>query len=355
MVLNEKKILFITALALGHIGRCLVIANKISKNSKIYFSGPSNGLAEKIISNKYPFIKIEYQKPGDLCFANNLLNIIQNLKPDVICLDITPLPWLKYVNITGIPQIFITNFFLTQLGTRKTLQDIYFEQHINDINLFREKEKLTLWNNAREMYEGEKVILCDPPFLLSQEIKIPSHYHMVGPCCWEPDMPLPVELEKEENLLLLSFGSSGTVPISPLIIEELAESLNINTVLWMGGNQHNIEQNNLKIKQLYYPWLPASKILPKTMLVVSHGGAGSSYQAMMHGLPVGIWASHKNQTILGEILVEYGCGIFIEQLVKEKQISMNINILQNKCNQFQDLILSSDGPCTAAKIISRYL
>ena len=354
---KQKKVLFVVALALGHIGRCLVIADKLIANPsiKVYFAGPSLGLAEKIIPKHYPFTKLAYKEPGDALFAHELESLVNTLQPNVVCLDLTPIPWLIQVNLGNIPQIFITNFFLTQLGELKTLQDEHFALREQEINAFRTRNNLTPFASAREMYERKTVILCDPDFLLPTTKEIPSHYHFVGPCSWESDVSLPEELAGKTNFLLISFGSSGVKPLPYHFAEKLAEQLHVDSIIWMGGKQdHSQYQENPAIKHFFYDWLPASSLLPRAAFVITQGGAGSSYQAMMYGVPIGVWASHRNQWLLGNILQNYGNGVLIESTSDKIQsyLQKNLKTLLEKSQFAKKQLDPINGAAHAAKIIS---
>ena len=67
-----------------------------------------------------------------------------------------------------------------------------------------------------------------------------------------------------------------------------------------------------RIQHLVYSWLPASRVLSKSKFVITQGGAGSSYQAMALGIPIGVWPTHRNHELLGLILQDYGCGMLMD-------------------------------------------
>ena len=89
-----KKVLFVVGPALGHAGRSLVIGNALAATAQlqVYFTCVSPGWGEKIILEKFHFYKLPFNQYGNTLFADALESVISQLKPDLICLDITPLP-----------------------------------------------------------------------------------------------------------------------------------------------------------------------------------------------------------------------------------------------------------------------
>lgn len=46
------------------------------------------------------------------------------------------------------------------------------------------------------------------------------------------------------------------------------------------------------------------KILRKSVLVLTQGGAGVAYKALRYCIPILVFPTHENHKILGDILVE---------------------------------------------------
>lgn len=354
-----KKVLFVVGPVLGHAGRSLVIGNALAATAQlqVYFACVSPGYGEKIIPEKFHFYKLPFNQYGDTLFADALESVISQLKPDLICLDITPLPWLYHVRFPEIPQAYITNFFLTQLGPMETFQDIWFSNNCsiwNDIRVARGLEPLA---NARELYERDAVLLCDPPFLAHSKSPTPPHYHIVGPCTWGSEQELPVELNTPDNVLFISFGSSGRKALPIPMVEEIAEALEIQTVVWLSSNhQHNSDPLG-RIKHLTYSWLPASRVLPKSKFVITQGGAGSTYQAMAHGIPIGVWPTHRNHEILGRVIQDYGCGMLMNYSsnTNVEYLQQHIELMRSRSNEARESLAMANGPENAAKILLKML
>jgi len=354
-----KKVLFVVGTALGHVGRCLVIVNELvaTEQVQIHFACASPGWGEKVIPEEIPFFKLPFNEWGDTLFADGLESVIDQLKPDLICLDMTPLPWLYHVRFPEIPQVYITNFFLTQLGPMETGQDNWFSNNKacwNDIRVARGLEPLA---NARDLYERDAVLLCDPPFLVHSKSPTPPHNHIVGPCTWGSKQELPVELNTLDNVLFISFGSSGERALPIPMVEEIAEALEIQTVVWLSSkHQHNSDQFG-RIKHLAYSWLPSSRVLSKSKFVITQGGTGSSYQAMALGIPIGVWPTHRNHELLGIILQDYGCGMLMKNSssTNAEYLQQNIELMRARSNGARESLAMVNGPENAANVIIKML
>ena len=161
-------------------------------------------------------------------------------------------------------------------------------------------------DSARQLYEKDLVLLADPPALIPPAARVPDHYRIVGPCFWEPDIPLPHELESLHNILFVSMGSTAADMIPTRLIEVLAAQMRPDAVIGVG--KLSTDYKNMKC----YSFLPNSKLLQRAVFAVTHGGTGSVYQALAHAVPVGCWPRHVNHRILGRRLEKLGFGIYID-------------------------------------------
>jgi UDP:flavonoid glycosyltransferase YjiC (YdhE family) len=353
-----KRILFVVGPALGHVVRSLVIANALISMGpyEISFTGVRRGHGQKILSGLYPFYELPETDRDCIKFADALEILFSNTSPDLICLDLTPNPWLLQVRFPDILQVYLSNFFLTQICSYKTHQEMSFkhsEQRVNEIRNSRGLEPIL---NIKQMYNKDKVILCDPTDLITSQESIPSNFHIVGQCIWEPNMKLPEELNNLKDVLLISFGSTGEKPIPYLIVENIAAELNTRNIIWVGNKRLHEKASTGTFKHRHYTWLPTSLVLARSKFVITQGGTGSTYQAMTHGKPIGVWPSYQNQKILGTIIQEIGCGKLLSDTSETTQsLEDDFYSMQSCSRDIAKRLSKINGPMNAAKLIMQML
>jgi len=346
-----KHVVFIIGPALGHVSRSLIIARELAKlaHNKISFLMVTPGYGEKLLLSEFPFEKIVYKERGDVLFADGIEMAVKKINPDMICIDMTPMPWLKFVRFPKIPIVYITNYFLTNICEYLTCQQILFEHQKCQLNSIRKLRGLSEIKNIKDLYELGHVILCDPLEIVNITNKLPDNYHIVGPCLWESEIDLPEELNDLDDILFISLGSTGVKPIPQLYINEIVSELGIKDVVWLGSNLTKVNNNN-NYTNHYYKWLPLSQMINRSKFVISQGGAGSTYHTLANGVACGVWPSHQNHTVMGLIVQNYGCGILIND---SSIVLRNLHILFESLNDRSKFLANSlksiNGPFNAAK------
>lgn len=338
------------------MGRSFEVARALAKstsNEIIFICIRLDG-AKIIIPDFFPYYKLSTEDYGGKRFADKLEGLVSQLNPGLICLDMTPIPWLVNIRFPKIPLVYLTNFFLTNVCQYKTRQNQFFSKSEITINKSRQQRGLMPIQDIKSLYSKDAVLLCDPPGLINSTVsRLPENYHAVGPCAWEPEFNLPEELEELVDLLFISFGSTGSRPFSRRRAEEIAGAVNAKTIIWVGKEQgHHNEQKGSK-EHIVYPFLPVSKLLSRSRFVVTHGGAGSTYQAVINGCPTGVWPNHINQELLGRVLQNYGCGLILNDGVESNMTRLK-NILpdiQSKSRAISEGLNEVNGPLNAANII----
>lgn len=353
-----KKIIFIVGPALGHIGRSLVIAKALSLTSicEISFICIDVGKSQPLTPDMFICHKLKAQPANNLQFADDLEALLKQLSPDLICLDMTPIPWLLYVRFPRVRMVYISNFFLTRIGSYETFQEQVFAASKAKINEARVSRGLDPIQHIKNLYEREAVLLCDPSVLVKPRIALPANYHVVGPCTWEPEIDLPVEIERREDLMFVSFGSTGNKQLPRQEAEKIALAIGVETIVWLGVNKIQKAEKTGSVEHLVYPKLPASKVISRARLVITHGGAGSTYQALGNGSPLGVWPSFQNQYILGLIVKESGCGVLVEDILNQSvDIGGSLNSMRSRAKEMAQSLLNVNGPMNAAQTIQQML
>jgi UDP:flavonoid glycosyltransferase YjiC (YdhE family) len=199
------------------------------------------------------------------------------------------------------------------------------------------------------------VLICDP-LKLVQPYHLLSKYYVSGACFWEPEIKMPEKLKVLEDILYISLGSTGSSKVPVNIIDKICRECEIKDVVWVNANKPEITTSSVSIKHHYFDWLPANEILKRTKLVISQGGSGSTYQALAHGVPCAIWASHLNQKILGEVIQESGSGVLLNANDSSVDyLTSNFQSLHAKADCFNEPIGTIKGPVIAANRILEFL
>lgn len=310
------KVTFVVGQALGHVGRALAVARALRscrQSCEITFVGANPGkYFEKYISpERFDAVPIHgAAEPSPHAYASSLADILAKTRPDLLVYDLSPCPWLLLAGELPVPQVFLTNYFVTRMGDGLTAQDMTFEANKQYINAARQRLGLSSLGSVRELYEKDRVILADPPQLLPDPSALPAHYTLAGAIWWEPEGELPADLQAQRDILYVSLGSTGA-HIPRATMARMAVSLDASRVI-VTSTTRPPDDTFVSVPVSYYTNLPGSKVLDRSILAITQGGAGSCYQALRARVPLGIAPVHRNHYLLGKRLTELGLAFLLE-------------------------------------------
>ncbi|HUA26528.1 MAG TPA: hypothetical protein VMA54_20530, partial [Steroidobacteraceae bacterium] len=228
----------------------------------------------------------------------------------VLVYDLSPFPWLLLAGAFPLPQAYLTNYFLTGLGGELTAQDVTFAAKKSQINVARQALGLPSLTSVRELYEKDSVILADPPQLLPDAAALPANYTLAGAIWWEPAGELPADLREARDILYVSLGSTGAhIPRETLA--RIATGLHARHVV-VTSTKAPPDDTPASVPIGYYNSLPGSKVLDRSILAITQGGAGSCYQALGAGVPLGIFPAYHNHNLLGNRLAQLGFACMLD-------------------------------------------
>ncbi|MCB1385669.1 MAG: hypothetical protein KDJ80_06980 [Nitratireductor sp.] len=349
-----RKIAFICGPALGHVSRLLSIAESLSREggTKITFITPDHGShAFPLLKGKYDVIGVPVAKAalslpaGE--FGAGLEQHFASHGYDAIVQDLCPLRWMSAVRLPDCPRVVVTNFFLTARFGADTVQTDWFRTIRGQVNDWRRQRGLSAIQSAFELYEADRVLLADPPGLICGMAELPSAYRLCGPCAWTPDGDLPASVSELDRLLLVTLGSTGKRMFSAGVMEALKEWAGCGASLFAGGNGGDYLRKG--IVDHAHPWLPLEPVLARSRLVVTQGGAGSTYMALAAGLPVIVLPGHRNHEIMGEVLQAAGCGLCGDPSDMAAELSRySFDEMSAKAREIARPLAEIDGPGRAA-------
>ena len=357
-------ILFVSGNALGHITRLLSVASELEKidDSKVTFLTPSNfNYGDLVTSAGYElhFCQTNIQKHNNIgmdfdTFSEGVAKLVAKLNPKAIVVDCAIYRFLPAMRWPKVPRILITNVFLTQASDYDTIQYHSFNATKDIINTRRQSLGLGPIEAATDLYDADLVCLADPLELVEQFDDLPRNFKACGATYWE-NRKLPTDnLPEIESAVLFSMGSTGRAKIDSNFVEHLKKATGATSAIYAGKGAGNFAGSG--IMDYATNMMPIQHYFPKTKLVVTQGGAGSTYQALSYGMPVAILPSHRNHEILGEVLEKLGLAARIHTLEglqaflpdTHKRIEKNARLFAEKAK-------NQNGPKEIAKQIASFL
>lgn len=342
------KILAIAnAHALAHVSRLLEIAKTLrERGHEVAFAGHGKYLQvagwDGFAIHELPYISVErvveavrsqklwilYREAELEAFIDAELALYRSYQPDLVLLDNRPSARTS-ADIAGIPTAAVLNVHMSNYrripffsyhqltgglpGTAMAdrlenaiERQVYDKLVMGGLNAIRKKRGLKR-RYAYEHEEGDLSLLADLPEF-NPVNTLPSHARFVGPLTWHNTLPAPACLDKfdpAKPTAYFSLGSEG--------LEELAPHLG---VLALQGIQVVVAAGAARIGAdcvvqdgvFLESYVNTEMLLPHCDLVCCHGGNGTLYQALFHGLPCVVVATHAEQHYGGKRIQSLGLG-----------------------------------------------
>jgi MGT family glycosyltransferase len=117
---------------------------------------------------------------------------------------------------------------------------------------------------------------------------LPVHHRYVGPLLWEADAPMPGYLDAPGDpwvLVTISSLLQDDIPLARAALSALAHHP-VRVLLTLGGGHQRAEVGPISDNAHVEHYVPHSKVLERSMLLVSHAGHGSVMKALWHGVPM---------------------------------------------------------------------
>jgi MGT family glycosyltransferase len=214
--------------------------------------------------------------------------------------------------------------------------------------------------NVFDYWRGDLNLLVDIPEY-GPTSNLPENFHYIGPIWWEPDIPIPPQidsLDPARPTIYLTMGTSGYAQFFHRCVELLGNT-QYQCVMTTAGlaDLHEVPGNFVVVD-----YAPGSAILRRSDAVVSHGGNGTIYQAMSQGVPIiGIPTMHDQEYNLQRV-VDLGIGIELSEIrFKPAHLLAAIEkITTERCyretaRRYQRILQGYNGPQQGAQLIHDYL
>jgi UDP:flavonoid glycosyltransferase YjiC (YdhE family) len=333
--------------ALAHVSRLLEIAKVLhARGHEVAFAGHGKYLPtagwDGFATYELPYISVErvveavrsqklwtlYREAELETFIAAELALYQSTQPDLVLLDNRPSARTS-ADIAGIPTAAVLNVHMSNyrcipfFSYRQTFGDLpgmeladrmenAIERQVYDrlvmggLNAIRKKRGLKR-RYAYEHEEGDLSLLADIPEF-NPVNALPSHARYIGPLTWHNTLPAPACLDKLDPDKATAYFTLGSEGLDELVahLGELAQQ----------GMQIVVATGAASLADLKAPagvflerYINTDALLPHCNLVCCHGGNGTLYQALHHGLPCVVVATHAEQHYGGKRVQELGLGL----------------------------------------------
>lgn len=167
--------------------------------------------------------------------------------------------------------------------------------------------------------QADHILIVEPPGWLSLDQKQSGNYTEIGPFSWTSSLPLPdwwSAIDKSEDLIYISLGSSGDTSLVDRIIASLAH---LDVTMIVSGRP--AEERLVGRARLFMaPFLNATEMLRRADVFVSNGGSLSMVDALQFGCPVVGIPSNYDQILNMKIAEQRQVGVMVAPPMRPTQI-----------------------------------
>jgi UDP:flavonoid glycosyltransferase YjiC (YdhE family) len=238
-----------------------------------------------------------------------------------------------------------------------------FESWVKPYNAYLKGRSGVRFESMKDLFEGDATILMDAPeFAPSTEL--PPHVHAVGPLMHEQSERIPdwySRLDPERKSVFVYLGSYGEqftriVDYLGRMLEDIAD---LQIVAATGG-LYDYSGVACPPNVILSDYVPASLVLSHNCAaMITHGGRGSIYSALQHGVPlVGIPNQGEQEWNL-EAVERYGLGrklsprrISFEAFRDAMRAVIDEPRYRQNAEAFKKRLLAYDGVGAASRIIA---
>lgn len=347
---SKPRVAMVTSPTLGHLGRTRLVADQMhSWGAEVEFllahTPHHNRYPPQVLGSDFPakFLAVEGGS-----YADHLEAALQTGSYDGVLIDLSPAGRVDTANLAAWPTFFLTNAFLVAPPYLPTVQSAWLDREGQAVNAVRASKGMPPIRQVADLYQATRLFLADP-FAVAQSCSVlPSNAQVVGPCSWNLPGELPIDWPNWDRLLLFSMGSTGLELPSAQAVKELRQLSGAQHCVYVGAQSERAAA--IPGIDLALSWAPLEQLVQRSVLVVTQGGTGSTYQALSLGKPVATLPTHRNQSLLAEILAGLGVALMLDEQGRPGQSAdQTMQKLVRNAQMMQADIARTQGPLAVAR------
>jgi UDP:flavonoid glycosyltransferase YjiC (YdhE family) len=184
------------------------------------------------------------------------------------------------------------------------------------------------------LQQASLVLHATDPSFDYNHADLPPRHHYTGPLLWESPASTPAYLAEPGNpwvLVTLSSQEQDDLPIAQLALDGLAHRP-VRVVLTIGSAHQPTELKHIPDNAWVEHYVPHSKVLERSTLLLSHAGHGSVMNALWYGVPMLLVPWGRDQPGVAARAQHLGVAKVIprDQLTKEQLEQTIENILDDE-------------------------
>jgi UDP:flavonoid glycosyltransferase YjiC (YdhE family) len=238
-----------------------------------------------------------------------------------------------------------------------------FESWARPYNAYLEGRTSVRFASMEDLFEGEATILMDAPEF-APSVALPPHVHAVGPLLHEQAERVPEwysRLDPGRKSVFVYLGSYGEQLTR--VVDYLGRLFGgddgVQVVAATGGLYH-YSGASVPSNVIVSDYVPASLVLSRNCVaMITHGGRGSIYSALNHGVPIVGIPNQGEQEWNLDAVERHGLGrklsarrIGFERFRDAMRAVIDEPRFGENARAFRERLKAYDGVGTAARIIA---
>jgi UDP:flavonoid glycosyltransferase YjiC (YdhE family) len=192
------------------------------------------------------------------------------------------------------------------------IQPVILKHYARPFNRYRRRMGLEPRKDLFEvMRSRDLTLLADLPEF-GPCAGLPDSVRYAGPFLWEPDIEPPAWLDQVDATRPTAYVTMGSTGTTELFVE-LLRRLSDAGVQVMTTTCNQVDASDIPDGCFATSIAPASRLLPLAGVTVCHGGNGSIYQSLSHGVPVVGAPTFHDQEFNMDRVEALGVGIRLDE------------------------------------------
>jgi UDP:flavonoid glycosyltransferase YjiC (YdhE family) len=159
-------------------------------------------------------------------------------------------------------------------------------------------------------------------------VTLPPKHHYVGPLIWETRAPIPSYLNEPGDpwvLVTLSSQQQDDIALAQVALQALAHQP-VRVFMTLGGGHQPSEINQIPDNARVEQYVPHSKVLEQSKLLISHAGHGSVMKALWYGVPMVLIPWGRDQPGVAARAAHLGVAkVVVREQLTDERLSEAIN------------------------------